>query len=124
MRHFLTLANKRTLFLIDEFGTGTEPGLGGAIAEAILENLTKSGAFGVINTHYTNLKVLADKMDGLVNGAMRFDGEHLEPFISLKSEGRAVHLHLKSLPKSGYRMPSFVRAKEKLGTSRLVLKNC
>lgn len=65
MKHFLHFAHKKTLFLIDEFGTGTEPSLGAAIAESILEDLTKSGAFGVINTHYTNLKTYADKTAAL-----------------------------------------------------------
>ncbi len=84
MRQFLARADRRTLFLIDEFGTGTEPSLGGAIAEAILEDLTKAGAFGVINTHYSNLKTFADRTPGLVNGAMRFDAEHLEPLYELE----------------------------------------
>ncbi len=84
MRQFLARADRRTLFLIDEFGTGTEPSLGGAIAEAILEDLTKAGAFGIINTHYSNLKTFADRTPGLVNGAMRFDAEHLEPLYELE----------------------------------------
>ena len=84
MRQFLHHADRRTLFLIDEFGTGTEPSLGGAVAEAILEDLTKSGAFGVINTHYSNLKTFADRTPGLINGAMRFDAEHLEPLYELE----------------------------------------
>ena len=58
--------------------------MGGAIAESILEDLNGSGAYGVINTHYTNLKVFADKTPGLINGAMRFDGEHLEPLYRLE----------------------------------------
>jgi DNA mismatch repair protein MutS2 len=119
MRHFLTLANKRTLFLIDEFGTGTEPGLGGAIAEAILENLTKSGAFGVINTHYTNLKVLADKMDGLVNGAMRFDGEHLEPLYQLEIGRPGSSFAFEIASKIGLPDAVIHRAKEKLGNQQV-----
>ena len=119
MRHFLTLANKRTLFLIDEFGTGTEPGLGGAIAEAILEDLTKSGAYGVINTHYTNLKVLADKMDGLVNGAMRFDGEHLEPIYQLEIGRPGSSFAFEIASKIGLPKAVVNRAKEKLGTQQV-----
>lgn len=119
MRHFLTLANKRTLFLIDEFGTGTEPGLGGAIAEAILEDLTKSGAFGVVNTHYTNLKVLADKTPGLVNGAMRFDGEHLEPLYQLEIGRPGSSFAFEIASKIGLPMAVINRAKEKLGTQQV-----
>ncbi|SDM00511.1 endonuclease MutS2 [Siphonobacter aquaeclarae] len=85
MKHFLLHADKKTLFLIDEFGTGTEPSLGGAIAESILQELNKSGAYGVINTHYSNLKTFADRTEGLVNGAMRFDAEHLEPLYELET---------------------------------------
>ena len=119
MRHFLTLANRRTLFLIDEFGTGTEPGLGGAIAEAILEDLTKSGAYGVINTHYTNLKVLADKMPGLVNGAMRFDGEHLEPIYQLEIGRPGSSFAFEIASKIGLPNAVISRAKEKLGTQQV-----
>ena len=70
MKHFLEHADQRTLFLIDEFGTGTEPQLGGAIAEATLLELNKKKAFGMVTTHYANLKLLADKHEGIVNGAM------------------------------------------------------
>lgn len=119
MRHFLTLANRRTLFLIDEFGTGTEPGLGGAIAEAILEDLTKSGAYGVINTHYTNLKVLADKTEGLINGAMRFDGEHLEPLYQLEIGRPGSSFAFEIASKIGLPNTVVNRAKEKLGTQQV-----
>ncbi|MBU1822130.1 MAG: endonuclease MutS2 [Bacteroidetes bacterium] len=119
MRHFLTLANKRTLFLIDEFGTGTEPGLGGAIAEAILENLTRSGAYGVINTHYTNLKVLADKTEGLINGAMRFDGEHLEPLYQLEIGQPGSSFAFEIASKIGLPKEVIEQAKQKLGTQQV-----
>ena len=119
MRQFLVGANKRTLFLIDEFGTGTEPGQGGAIAEAILEELNKSGAFGVINTHYTNLKVFADKTAGLINGAMRFDGEKLEPLYELEM-GRPGSSFAFEIA-SKINLPNIVinRAKEKLGNQQV-----
>ena len=119
MRYFLTLANKKTLFLIDEFGTGTEPGLGGAIAEAILEDLTKSGAYGVINTHYTNLKVLADKTEGLVNGAMRFDGEHLEPIYQLEIGRPGSSFAFEIASKIGLPDTVINRAKDKLGNQQV-----
>lgn len=83
MKHFSLQANAETLFLIDEFGTGTEPQLGGAIAEAILEKLNEKLAFGVITTHYSNLKLLARQGNGIVNGAMLFDTKAMQPLYQL-----------------------------------------
>jgi DNA mismatch repair protein MutS2 len=122
MKAFVTLANRKTLFLIDEFGTGTEPGLGGAIAEAILEELTKSGAYGVINTHYTNLKLFADKTTGLVNGAMRFDGEHLEPLYELEIGRPGSSFAFEIASKIGLPKTVIDRAKEKLGSQQVNLE--
>jgi DNA mismatch repair protein MutS2 len=85
MRHFIMHANEKTLFLIDEFGAGTEPRLGGAIAEAILEELTDKKAFGVITTHYANLKIFAGKKDGIINGSMLFDTQNMRPLYRLKT---------------------------------------
>ena len=79
MKNLLAGANSRTLFLIDEFGTGTEPQLGGAIAEAILLELNAKQAFGIVTTHYANLKLLADNHEGIVNGAMLFDTKFMQP---------------------------------------------
>ena len=79
MKALLEQADSSTLFLIDEFGTGTEPQLGGAIAEAILLELNKKQAFGVVTTHYANLKLLADNHEGIVNGAMLFDTKFMQP---------------------------------------------
>ncbi len=84
IKHFMLNSNERTLFLIDEFGTGTEPQLGGAIAEAALEKLNENKAFGVITTHYSNLKLLADTHDGIVNGAMLFDTNQMQPLYQLR----------------------------------------
>ncbi len=119
MKQFVIGANKKTLFLIDEFGTGTEPGLGGAIAESILEDLSQSGAFGVINTHYTNLKVFADKTPGLVNGAMRFDGEHLEPLYELEIGRPGSSFAFEIAQKIGLPKGIIDRAKEKLGNQQV-----
>ena len=119
MKQFLIGANKRTLFLIDEFGTGTEPGLGGAIAESILEDLNKSGAYGVVNTHYTNLKVMADKTAGLINGAMRFDGEHLEPLYQLEIGRPGSSFAFEIAQKIGLPKGIIDRAKEKLGNQQV-----
>lgn len=79
MRNFCEQADGATLFLIDEFGTGTDPHLGGPIAEAILERLTEQGSYGVVNTHYSNLKLLPTRLSGLQNGSMGFNTDTLEP---------------------------------------------
>jgi DNA mismatch repair protein MutS2 len=83
MRFFIDNADKKTIFLIDEFGTGSDPALGGAFAEAILEELAFKRAFGVVTTHYLNLKIMANKVPGIVNGAMIFNEETLMPTYHL-----------------------------------------
>ncbi|MBI9052268.1 MAG: Smr/MutS family protein [Bacteroidales bacterium] len=83
MKNFLKSANDRTLILIDEFGSGTEPMLGGAIAEAILDSLNKKKAQGVITTHYTSLKHFASSTHGIENGAMLFDTAKIQPLFRL-----------------------------------------
>lgn len=83
MKQFVLRSNARSLFLIDEFGTGTEPLIGGAIAEAVLDELTRQKAFGVITTHYTNLKHFAEEHDGVINGAMLYDRGALKPLFQL-----------------------------------------
>ena len=83
MKQFVLNADKNTLFLIDEFGTGTEPQLGGAIAEAVLEQLNSAKSFGVVTTHYANLKLLAKKQNGIINGAMLFNTRELKPLYRL-----------------------------------------
>lgn len=84
MNYFMEYANGKTLFFIDELGSGSDPNLGGAFAEAIVEELTHKHSFGIITTHYLNLKVMAGKVAGIVNGAMSFDEEHLEPLYRLE----------------------------------------
>jgi DNA mismatch repair protein MutS2 len=84
MKFFLKNANERTLVLIDEFGTGTEPMLGGAIAESILDRLCKYRTFGVITTHYTNLKHFASSAEGIENGTMLYDTARMEPLFKLE----------------------------------------
>ena len=84
MREMLASADAKTLVLIDEFGSGTEPTAGGAIAEAILHELDTRGVYGVITTHYTNLKLYASGENGVVNGAMQFDGAAIAPLFSLE----------------------------------------
>jgi len=84
MKHFLTKGNDSTLACIDEFGTGTEPLLGGAIAESILEGLHERNMFAVITTHYTNLKHSATALPHAENAAMLFDSENMRPFYKLR----------------------------------------
>ena len=85
MNAMLAVADSRTLVLIDEFGSGTEPAAGGAIAEAILHELDSRGAYGVITTHYTNLKLYASSAQtGVVNGAMQFDAATVAPLFQLE----------------------------------------
>ena len=86
MREALAVADAHTLILIDEFGSGTEPAAGGAIAEAILGELDKKGVYGVITTHYTNLKLYAARGEtGVVNGAMAFDTQRIAPLFQLET---------------------------------------
>lgn len=84
MKQMLRHADNQSLVLIDEFGAGTEPTAGGAIAEAILQELCNKGTFGVITTHYSNLKHFAANTPGIVNGAMLFDNERIEPLFKLE----------------------------------------
>lgn len=83
MKYFIKHGSDKTLILIDEFGTGTEPMLGGSIAEAILGELNRNKVFGVITTHYTNLKHFASLTEGIVNGAMAFDNHLMQPLFQL-----------------------------------------
>ncbi len=83
MKYFMDFANGKTLFFIDELGSGSDPNLGGAFAEAIVEELANKHSFGIITTHYLNLKIMAGKVPGILNGAMSFDEERLEPLYQL-----------------------------------------
>ena len=85
MKHMLAGASPETLVLIDEFGSGTEPIIGGAIAEAILERLLERGCYGVITTHYANIKYYASSTEGIANGAMTFDVQHIRPLFRLET---------------------------------------
>jgi DNA mismatch repair protein MutS2 len=83
MKYFMENANGKTLFFIDELGSGSDPNLGGAFAEVILEELVKKHAMGIVTTHYLNLKVMANKTPGIINGAMAFDEKNLLPMYKL-----------------------------------------
>lgn len=79
MKYFMENGNGKTLFFIDELGSGSDPNLGGAFAEVILQELAKKHAIGIVTTHYLNLKVMAGKTAGIINGAMAFDEKNLQP---------------------------------------------
>ena len=83
MKHFMENANGKTLFFIDELGSGSDPNLGGAFAEVIMEELSRRRSFGVVTTHYLNLKVMANHTQGIINGAMQFDEVNLLPMYKL-----------------------------------------
>jgi DNA mismatch repair protein MutS2 len=83
MKFFIELANGKTLFFIDELGSGSDPNLGGAFAEVIMEELAHKHSMGVVTTHYLNLKVMANRVPGVINGAMQFDEERLAPLYRL-----------------------------------------
>jgi DNA mismatch repair protein MutS2 len=83
MKYFIEIANGRTLFFIDELGSGSDPSLGGAFAEVIMEELCKRHSFGVVTTHYLNLKVMANHTPGILNAAMQFDEVNLQPLYKL-----------------------------------------
>lgn len=85
LKFFLENSHDKTLFLIDEFGAGTEPRMGGAMAEAVLARLNELHAVGVVTTHYANLKLMAGKHKGIVNGSMMFDTKKLKPLFRLKT---------------------------------------
>ena len=83
MKHFIENANGKTLFFIDELGSGSDPNLGGAFAEVILEELARRHSVGIVTTHYLNLKVMANHTQGIINGAMAFDEVNLRPLYKL-----------------------------------------
>ncbi|MBS1564149.1 MAG: DNA mismatch repair protein MutS [Bacteroidetes bacterium] len=83
MKYLIETANGKTMFFIDELGSGSDPNLGGAFAEVILEELAKKHAMGIVTTHYLNLKIMASKTPGIINGAMAFDEKSLLPLFKL-----------------------------------------
>jgi DNA mismatch repair protein MutS2 len=119
MKHFTQFANRKTILFIDEFGTGTEPQFGGAIAESILLSLNKLGAFGVITTHYGNLKQVANKNQGLVNGAMRYDVDRLEPLYQLEIGKPGSSFALEIASKIGISKEILDYAKANIGEERV-----
>ena len=119
MRTMLKYATSNSLILIDEFGTGTDPLFGGAIAEAMLEQFVAQKCFGAITTHYSNLKAFAEKTEGIINGAMRFNMEHLEPEYALEVGRPGSSFALELAQKSGVQGEVIKNAKSKIGADQL-----
>ncbi|WP_373399601.1 Smr/MutS family protein [Algoriphagus halophilus] len=119
MKHFTQFSNRKTILFIDEFGTGTEPQFGGAIAESILLALNKLGAFGIVTTHYGNLKQIANKNQGLVNGAMRYDVDKLEPMYQLEIGKPGSSFALEIASKIGISKDILQYAKDNIGEERV-----
>lgn len=119
MREFANRANEKALCLIDEFGAGTEPELGAAIAEAILEKLNEKKVFGVITTHYANLKFFADRTSGLINGAMRYDVDNIKPLYKLEIGMPGSSFALEIAKSIGLPREIVALAREKAGSRKV-----
>ncbi len=115
MKFFVENTNSSTLILIDEFGTGTEPMLGGAMAEAILEKLNARKTLGVITTHYTNLKHYATSASGIINGAMLFDSKRMQPLFQLETGQPGSSFAFEIAQKIGLQSEVLKLAAEKIG---------
>ncbi len=114
MKTFLKKCNAQTLFLIDEFGTGSDPELGGALAETILEDFYERRAYGIITTHYANLKALADEQTAMVNANMQFDPKTLEPVFKLIMGEAGSSFTFEVAQKNGLPFGLINRAKKKI----------
>jgi DNA mismatch repair protein MutS2 len=117
----LKTVSSDTLVLMDEFGSGTDPELGGAMAEVVLEELVKSKTFGVITTHYSNVKLLANKLDGVSNGSMLFDLETLDPKYILTVGEPGSSYTFEVAERVGFPKDLITRAKEKIDTDKVDL---
>lgn len=121
MRDFLKKCNNNTLFLIDEFGTGSDPELGGALAEIFLEEFYEKKAFGIITTHYSNLKVLADELEHVTNANMQFDEKTLEPLFKLFIGQAGSSFTFEVAQKNGIPFSLINRAKKKVERGKIRL---
>lgn len=119
MKQFLRHADERTLLLVDEMGTGTEPMIGGAIAEAILRELVSRRVFGVITTHYTNLKHFAEETDGVVNGAMLYDRGAMRPLFQLSIGQAGSSFAIEIARQTGLGEPIIAYATELVGEEHI-----
>ncbi len=121
MRYFLRKCNDRTLFLIDEFGTGSDPELGGALAEIFLEEFYKQKSFGIITTHYANLKVLANELENVTNANMQFNERTLEPMYKLFIGQAGSSFTFEVAQKNGIPFSLINRAKKRVENEKIRL---
>ncbi|KGL60864.1 DNA mismatch repair protein MutS [Polaribacter sp. Hel1_33_49] len=121
MRYFLRRCNEKTLFLIDEFGTGSNPELGGALAEIFLEEFYEKKAFGIITTHYSNLKVLANELENVTNANMQFDEHSLEPLYKLFIGQAGSSFTFEVAQKNGIPFSIINKAKKRVDTEKVRL---
>ena len=119
MKYFLTVANKRTLLLLDEFGTGSDPELGGALAEVFFEELSQKKSYAVITTHYSTIKLLADRLVNAVNGCMLFNTANLAPLyrFSMGQPGSSFTFEVAQM--NGISLDLIEKAKGKLDGERI-----
>ena len=119
MKNCIKFSNGKSLLLIDEFGTGTEPQIGGAIAEAVLDRFNKNKVFGVITTHYTNLKHFAAQTEGVVNGAMLYDRNQMRPLFMLSIGTAGSSFAIEIARKIGLPEDVIAAASEMVGTEQV-----
>jgi DNA mismatch repair protein MutS2 len=119
MKYFMRYSNKRSLVLIDEFGAGTEPMLGGAIAESILDDLNNKMVMGVITTHYSNLKHFASNQEGIENGAMLFDTDKMTPLYKLTMGEPGSSFAFEIAKKIGLPQEVLNKASDKVGKKHI-----
>lgn len=119
MKHFLFHAHKNTMFFIDEFGTGSDPELGGAIAEVILEELADTKAYGIITTHYSNIKIMAENNPYMMNGSMLFNEKTLLPKYELNIGHAGSSYTFEVAEKIGLDKEVINRAKDKLDERKI-----
>ncbi|RXM48904.1 DNA mismatch repair protein MutS [Flavobacterium sp. YO12] len=119
MNYFLKKCNKKTMFLIDEFGTGSDPELGGALAEIFLEEFYHREAFGIITTHYSNLKILANELPFATNANMMFDEKSLEPMYKLALGQAGSSFTFEVAQKNGIPFGLINRAKKKIEVGKV-----
>ena len=122
MKYFLDNCDKNTLFLIDEFGTGSDPELGGALAEVFLKEFYDSAAFGIITTHYSNLKVMASELDFMDNANMQFNSETFEPLFKLITGEAGSSYTFEVASKNGIENFLIDKAKQKVDLDKVRFK--
>lgn len=118
MKYFVEMANGKTMILIDEFGTGTDPQFGGPIAEAVLESLNYKKVRGMVTTHYSNLKIFSSNTEGIENASMLFDNVHMKPLYQLEVGKPGSSYAFEIAQKIGLPPQVLNLAKNKIGTSQ------